>query len=141
MAEVPFLVRLGHAGDHPFVLSSWLGSDRFSRTGQACPRVYNVEHERVVRAILARSTVVLRVACATDDEDALLGWAAMVPTGELPCVHYVYVKRGVRRSGIASALVAPLQSQRCEYSHQLVVRARDLRPPNLWTYNPYRSYR
>lgn len=151
--EPVFVVRPGRASDHAFVFSGWLGGDRFSPAGQSCARVYQVEQERLVGEILARPGAELRVACAPDDDDALFGWAVLAPSGELPCIHYVYVKKGLRRMGIASALVGELLMKRCEYSHQPVVAPTVIReggkaksvtpfyPPRNWTYNPYRKFR
>ena len=138
-----FAIREGRPTDHAFVLSSWLGGDRFSRAGQACARVYSHEHERVARALLARDGVSLRTACATDDDDALLGWSLSEEPadGLTPCVFYVYVKKGARRLGIASALLGNLTTRRCDYSHQPLIHARDFRAPTAWTYNPYRNHR
>lgn len=143
-----FTVREGRPSDHALVFSSWLGSDRFSSQGQSCQRVYQAEQERTVRDILARPGVTLRVACASDDEDALLGWSVTSDAGPVPCVFYVYVKKGTRRLGVASSLLAPLLGKRCDYTHQLVTRGEKkggvfvpLCPPRAWSFNPYRNFR
>jgi hypothetical protein len=136
-----FTVREGRASDHALVFSSWLGSDRFSRQGQSCARVYQAEQERLVRDILARPGVTLRVACAPDDDDALLGWSVTAPAGPVPCIHYCYVKKGMRRLGVASALLGDLVTKRCEFTHQPVIHHKDFRPPSAWTFNPYRNHR
>ena len=152
MAAAPvvpaFRLRPGHSGDLAFVYSSWLGGDRFSRAGQMCSHVYAAEHEQTAKEILQRSGVFLRVACLPDDEDALLGWSVTTEQGARPCVFYVYVKRGVRRQGLAAALIGAMAMRRCDYSHQPVVHGekRDgvfvpLCPPPGWTFNPYRNFR
>jgi GNAT superfamily N-acetyltransferase len=135
--RVTFTMREGRPGDHALVFSSWLGSDRFSRAGQACSRVYQDEQERLVRDILARPGVILRVAVLPDDDDAILGWSVTAPAASV--VHYVYVKKGVRRGGIASALLGDMLGRRCEYTHQPVIHP--FRAPSVWVFNPYRNFR
>jgi hypothetical protein len=147
--QVLFTVREGRAGDHALVFSSWLGSDRFSRAGQACSRVYQQEHERVVRGILARAGVLLRVAALPDDDDGILGWAVIAPAERT--VFYVYVKRGVREKRIASTLLGDMLGGACHYTHQPVVQGRKVKrgdrevfeplcPPRNWVFDPYRNY-
>ncbi len=136
-----FCIREGRKSDHAFVYSSWLGSDRFSRHGQSYARVYAAEQQRTIADILARSGVSLRTACALDDDDAIVGWSVTQDAGPLACVHYCYVKKGLRRMGVATALLATLLGKRCEFSHQPVIHNKDLRPPAGWTYNPTRAYR
>lgn len=124
------------------VFSSWLGSDRFSRIGQACQRVYQAEQERTIQEILARPGVKLNVACAPDDDDAILGWSVTAPGhSPYPLVYYVYTKRDVRSMGIAHALLGPLLLLRVEYTHQPLYHPKDVRPPHGWTFNPYRNFR
>ena len=134
------VLRDSRPGDLALVFSSWLGSDAFSRAGQACARVYKREHERVVRAIIERPGVIIRVACCPDDEDAILGWACIQPGTEAVCF-YVYVKKGVREDGIARDLLGEMVAQHVEYTHQPVRHFKDKRPPAGWCFNPYRNHR
>lgn len=123
------------------MLDSWIGSDRFSRMGQACPQVHAEELERVVVEILARPDVSLRMAVLPDDDEAFLGWSVSSDVGPKPCVFYCYVKKHLRRNGIASGLLGSLVTQRCEYAFQPVIHARDFRPPRGFVFNPFRAYR
>jgi GNAT superfamily N-acetyltransferase len=99
---IPFHVRLGRPSDLPFVVDSWVkrGHARGERLRDATARV---------RAILADDTTELRVACLPDDEDAILGWAA-VTTDESPRLHYAYVRKECRRQGIANALLPDIDA-------------------------------
>lgn len=94
----PCAIRLGRPSDLPYVTDTWVkrGHDRNERLGAATARV---------RAILARSDSVLRVACLPDDSDAILGWA-VVSSDEPPILHYVYVRKDARKQGIARLLLA-----------------------------------
>ncbi len=78
---IPFAIRLGRPSDLPFVVDSWVkrGRNPGERIGEATARA---------RALLARETTILRVACLPDDEDAILGWAA-IATEAPPRCHYV----------------------------------------------------
>lgn len=68
--------------------------------------------KRRVNQLIDRSEVI--VACADDDDDAILGW--MMVEGD--CVHMLYVRRDVRRDvGIEMALLALASWARC-YSHK-----------------------
>jgi GNAT superfamily N-acetyltransferase len=94
---IPIAIRLGRASDLPFVVDSWVkrGHDKGERLGEATSRV---------RAVLARPDTVLRVACLPDDEDAIIGWAAVsfIPTSKL---FYVYVRKDARKQGVATRLL------------------------------------
>lgn len=87
-------IRLGRPSDLAYVVDSWVkrGHDRGERMRDATARV---------RAILARPDSVLRVACLPDDEDAIIGWAAI----EGSKLHYVYVRKEARKQGIARLLL------------------------------------
>lgn len=114
MSDAPlFVLRAGHAGDHPFVVDSWVKSYQSYVMMRECPhcggagRIYRGQrflrgHKRLVREILARGAALL-VACMPDDPETILGWACT----EDGVVHYVFTKRDVRRVGIAKALLAP----------------------------------
>lgn len=94
---LPIAIRLGRPSDLPYVVDTWTkrGHERNERLGEATARV---------RAILARPESVLRVACLPDDDDAILGWAAITffPS---PKLHFVYVRKEARKQGIARRLL------------------------------------
>ena len=142
MSETPlFLLRAGHAGDHPFVVDSWVKSYQsyaLSRDCEHCNnagRIYRGNrflrgHKRLIRDILARSGTALLVACHPDDPEPILGWAC----SENGVLHYVFVKKDVRRVGVASALLAPFGAGTV-YTHRC-----NLTPPVDWVYDHHRAY-
>lgn len=136
---VLFGIRPGRASDHAFIVSSWLGGDKYSPAGRDMGAVYVIEHEITVYMLLARLDVEVRVAHAPDDDDAILGWAVCKPTSPA-VVFYAYTKRDARKLGIASSLLDDLRDQRVEYTHRPVIKAR-LPLPAGWTYNPVRNLR
>lgn len=140
MTKPLFCTREGVESDMPFVLASWVESDRFSPAGRDAGPCHRAEHRALVQRILPRLHVAM--AHAPDDPDALLGWAAY-EFRSVPIVHYCYVKGGpkanARRLGIARALLAHLLDEACEYTHRPVTRGLPI--PERWTYVPitYRS--
>lgn len=135
-----FRLRAGHAGDHPLVVDSWVKSYQGYALARDCEhcggagRIYRGNrflrgHKRLVREILARPGAALLVACRPDDPDTILGWACTGP-GK---VFYVFVKKDVRRVGIAKALLAPYLDARnggVIYTHRC-----NLEAPAHWTYD------
>lgn len=95
---IPVAIRLGRPSDLPYVVDTWVkrGHTRHERLGAATARV---------RALLARPDTVLRVAVLPDDEDAIIGWAA-VSAADPPELHYVYVRKDARNQGVARILLA-----------------------------------
>lgn len=93
-----YSIRLGRPSDLPFVVDSWAkrGRNPGERIGEATARA---------RGILARPSTILRVACLPDDEDAILGWAA-IATEDPPRCHYVYLRKDARGHGIAKVLLS-----------------------------------
>ncbi len=109
-----FAIRAGRPADHPFVFARWVRSYEGSRWADAMPLpLFQEGHHRLIAALLAREGVRLLVACDPQDENTILGWAVLEPG----VLHYVFVKEGVRRLGIGTALIASL-SRPFRYSHQ-----------------------
>lgn len=133
-----FSLRPGRETDFPFVVSSWLASDRHSPSGRDMGGLYYDTHRETVRRVLMRAE--LRVACVPDSDDAIMGWAAVHAEGDTPAVFYVYVRRDARRLGIARSLLGELLSKPCDYTHRPVVHA-PVKMPEGWRYNPVRNYR
>jgi len=90
-------------------------------------------HKKLVRDILARPDTALLVACHPDDPDTILGWACTGPD----VVFYVFVKRDVRRVGVASSLLAPYVESPREvvYTHR-----GNIEPPPHFIYDHHRNY-
>lgn len=122
-----FKVREGGANDLPFVIDSWSQSYYGAKAvaGMQKDDYFPAMHSKV-KDILARPGVVLVVACASEDDDTILGWAAF----EDRCLHYVVVKKDVRGVGIAKALVPDSITM---YSYK---SARIEKIPNGWKYRP-----
>lgn len=99
---IPVAIRFGRPSDLPYVADTWAkrGRQPSERLGAATARV---------RAILARSDTVLRIACLPDDSDAILGWA-VVSSDDPPACVYVYVRKDARKQGLARLLLAGVES-------------------------------
>lgn len=153
MGEDFYRIRYAVRTDTPFIVDSWLKSDQHTRQARDVGRgIYFANHSKVVKAILARGDTRTLVAHVPDNEDAILGWAAM----GLNTAYYVYVRSDARRMGIARALLAPLLGRKgVDYTHAPAVwvpltpeeridtphrKDKPLPAPPGWSYNPYRNY-
>lgn len=103
-------VRTMREDERVFILDSWRRSYTIARAVRGVPLPdYHDAMKRTVDSLLLRPTVQLHVACAHGTPNVLVGWAA----GERGRVlHYVYVKQGYRRQGVASVLWRALGSPR-----------------------------
>lgn len=132
LAEV--VLREARDTDTRFLVHSWLRSFEASKVALLAARdAYFQGYKPLVEAALTRSRVL--VACQKADPDAIVGWVAVEP-GDVPRLHYVYVKHPFRRFGIAKRLVAPLLGSAVTYTHETPVLRR-LTVPSQWTYNPF----
>lgn len=83
---------------------------RWARTYRHCndymkliyPPAYYFAYDVYIKRILERQKVEVRIAVLQDDHDVVLGFSVTEGTNIL---HYVEVKRVMRRNGIANALV------------------------------------
>lgn len=106
----PWPVRFGRPDDLAYVVNTWVHNApalRLMRTGEAT---------RHVRALLSRDGAQLRVAYVPHEADAIMGWAAL-EEGRPWCVHYVYVRDGARRQGVARALLEDWLREAVDFSH------------------------
>ena len=101
------------------------GSARVKRyQGMACAgKEYWSRHRALVERIISRSTLMVA------DTDGLLdGFACLEWYGDVPVVHYVYVRLSARGTGVAKALLHGLDPYTLvKYSH----RSRGLKAPRL----------
>lgn len=109
---IAYKIRADTEDDRNFILSSWLRS--FRNNGD-WPRhidsaTYYANHQSIIQRLLVLCDV--RVACAADDENLILGWCCV--DGSI--VHYVFVKEQYRKLGIAKALLSGLEDK-AEYTH------------------------
>lgn len=129
---IEYLIRPGRASDHSFVVESWVMSYRHQSRAKDAGRSYLRGHKRLVRGLLERTP--LRVACLAEDDDVIVGWACLVE-GDMPLVHYGFVKEAFRGKGIARALFANvLDKPLGVYTHRCW---RMSVVPMTWTYDPY----
>lgn len=119
----PYAIRAAKPSDLAFVRSGWIESLMVRVRSRV-----DAEVKRLVR------TGNVRVACDRTDEDALLGFAVL--DSENPALlHYVYVRRELRREGIATVLVRPDEVR--EYSFATDDLERCFRPTERrWTHSP-----
>lgn len=132
---LPVVLREARDTDRRFIAHSWLRSlkgSAIAKLGKDSGRFFR-GYGLTVDALLDRSRVL--VACQPDDEDAIVGWAAVEPGG-IPTVHYVYVKHPFRRYGVAKALLSPLKGESVAYTHETPALRR-LPIPTGWVYDPY----
>ena len=95
--------------DRDFLLSSWLRSCAKSMPSEFRDAYYTSQH-RVVSALIDTRAIV--VACASDDENQIIGWACGETTGGRSVLHWCYVKSAFRGHGVARALVSDVLGQR-----------------------------
>jgi len=128
----PYRVRAASAGDFGFVLDTW------RRSFEGAPAVMNADKEHfigemntLITRMLNRAGTIVRIACDADDEDTIIGFAAL--TGSE--LHYTYVRRDFRGHGIVPAMLAahPVRS----YTFRTQAGERRLKPRERgWVYTP-----
>lgn len=120
--------------EYHFVVASWRRSYADSPFARMMGDAYREGHEALIKHLLARFPVL--VACDPEDHETIWGWACTGPGA----VHYVYVKRKLRRQGVARRLVAPFVGRDTSYSHMLTFGARDVVIPHGWRFNFYEVF-
>jgi hypothetical protein len=91
-ASVP--IRDAVAGDKAYVRSTWFNSSIHEFINEVKRRFETRIGSRASRARV-------RIACDPEDESTILGYAVIEGT----CLHYVYVRSGMRHLGIARKLL------------------------------------
>lgn len=99
---VPILLRPAGLDDHPFIVDSWVMSYRNQARARDAGRAYLRGHKRAVRECLKRAAV--RVACLEEKPAVIVGYAVL-EQGDVPVIHWVFVKQNFRGKGIAHALL------------------------------------
>lgn len=107
-----YVTRRFRSGDRDLLFSTWMNTLKatvleppgrnIDPVVKQSPSVFFSGQQRRIEQLLADAQT--RIACValTDDLDVVLGWAAA--RGD--CLHYVFVKDGWRRRGIAKQLIA-----------------------------------
>ncbi len=114
-----------------FIVDAWKRSYESSPAVRGCDREhYRVEMTRAIRRLCDKATI--RVACAENDPDTLVGFAVFsaVPGVAWSELHYVYVKRDFRRMGIARQLLSGVDVSAYTFSTPSV------RAPKSWAFTP-----
>lgn len=106
------VVRHASASDIPFIIERWKNAlvreppyDRMDKT-----LFYDSMRRRIAR-LLSRSEV--RVACAEDNEDTLLGFAVFEPATRVG--HFRFVRKDFRGGGIGRALIDGVTIEVCTH--------------------------
>jgi GNAT superfamily N-acetyltransferase len=137
-ANPVFLIRPGYPLDHSLIVDSWIESDKNSERARSAGRCYMREQKRVIRDILAKTTIVTLVAVVPDEQDAIFGWTVVDLSSNV--IHYVYVKKSARKMGIAKALLHDFIHKDCEYPYKPVFEELTPKIPDNWSFNPYRAW-
>lgn len=105
--QISLDIRLAEPSDVQFVVGTWIeGYRRGSPWAHRLrDRVFFRHHQPIIAALLERSEVL--VACDQSDPRVIYGdivYELSSPEG--PAVHWVYVKKSLRRLGVAAHLLA-----------------------------------
>lgn len=125
--SLPVLLRPVRPEDHPYIVDSWLISNRGSSIARDAGHAYVHDMKWLIRQWLERAAVL--VAVDEDAQGAIWGWAATSGSTVL----YVYVREQFRRQGIAKMLLAPFLARDgviyCARPH------REIPIPRGWRYS------
>ena len=124
-----FPIRAARPEDMTFVVGAWRASFETAAAVKGADRDhYRIEMTRTIRRLCDRAQV--RVATAPDDDDHLLGFAALSKLDDGSELHYVYVKQDFRKMGIARLLLGDVDVKAYTF------RSSNARPRNGWAYTP-----
>lgn len=128
--------------DIRFVANSWLKSYRDGGFAGGIPNTrYYKKHRELIERVRKNGDVLM--VSERGKETKILGWAAYEDTDDGRVLHYIYVKRSVRGSGIAGSIATILMlnappgdgsySHRTELGRKLASKLRRAG----WVYDPY----
>lgn len=127
VAEGPVRFRQHKAADVNLILKDWMrslrsapdfkamGNDEYYAKMQAL--IAELVNEKSADSVNKRPQSYILVACDPENEDVVYGWACGVPAdyqqrpdgtwfcARKPLMHYVYVRHGFRRFGIATKML------------------------------------
>lgn len=132
MSEITY--RPYKESDLNFIIDSWLKSYYQNSEFAAAidEKTFNVYHRAVIIRMLERGAKVL-IACLTEDEDTILGFACY----EAAILHYVFIKQSQRRQNLATVLLHRAEiANDTFYTHRTYVLM-NLPKRNAYKYNPY----
>jgi hypothetical protein len=109
-------IRLADESDQGLIFSSWLKSYRKSASTLGLTNeIYFDGQREIIRRLLSKAQV--RLLVSRDDPSHIYGWACMDLTGNLPVLHYVYIKHTYRKLGLTRLLLSDLMESPVIYSH------------------------
>lgn len=97
-------IRLATESDLPFIFNAYLRSNRNKpEATHMINDVYYPLYSQRLKDILADSDCI--VACHSDDDDQILGYAIIGDNHGVPVLHWIYTKLTFRKMGVARALI------------------------------------
>lgn len=133
MKESPWIIREAKELDIPFIYATWLNSYRGdSKIGGDCAKsIYANNYTRIIDRILSQSTI--QIAALPKDEYVILGYSVH----DHEALHYVFVKEGWSKMGIAKSLIRPHLLDLKFYTHRTGAIGRALELKTELVYNPF----
>lgn len=128
--EQNMIIRDSVEDDIPFIFATWLrglyhGNTWFKQIPDA---LYFETYHRILEKVLERPTTSIKVACFKDEPNVITGYAVYTNT----TLHWVFVKTGWRRVGIAKRLVPASITQ----TTHLTSLGQNIKPSD-WIFNPF----
>lgn len=108
-------VRGAEPGDIAFIYSNWLRGQRFGLEyfeSMDSDAYYAMKKEEIT-AVLSRPDVSVRVACADDERDMILGYVVAQILDEGASIVWLFVRPSARKQGIAKQLCEGLRVRYC----------------------------
>lgn len=134
-------IREPKPGDRGFLFASWLNCYKNeSRFARAISRDTFFEfHHQVIERILARPTTQVLIAHYKNEPDLILGFLVWESSATAPVVHFVFVKKGFRETGIAASLFTHTKIDPNAITYTHATYSLDMILPQLPNahYNPY----
>jgi len=133
--------------DLPLILNSWIKSMGRQYLTRYAHKYAGHQHDRIMR-LLTRKRLVIKVACAVDDDDEIFGYIVGEPVDRI--AHYAFVKSAFQKWGVGTTLYRvmfgdhpvvcthwtfDMTSMKGDPDNQECPKPNKL-PPGL-TYNPY----
>lgn len=137
MTDALWVLRPAEESDRNFILGSWINANRNTTPRALDSDVYNRGHNKLCNALLDRCACL--IAAFPEDHSYILGWAVTSSSA----VHYVWVRKEMRRQGIAKDLLKPYLGKDTLYTHLPVrgdIVSNGLQVPKGWRYDPYLAF-
>lgn len=97
-------LRHATAGDINFILKSWLRTSKVLNPEIPDTMFYR-EKEKEIKDAIASELVEFQIYHPEGDEDTILGFIVYTPLKQANILHFIYVKKDLRRQGFASNMV------------------------------------